>query len=113
MFPMQLASHMLHEEENGLFESIPDTSQTAWLTGAWVCKEAWLKAIGSGLLMDPRDLCLQPEGANDFRYNLGFALSGPSGQRGYLRWDGDAALAVVLSSGAPPLRRVRWMPDTA
>ena len=111
MFPMQLASHMLHEEENRLFESIPDTSQTAWLTGAWVCKEAWLKAHGSGLLMDPRDLCLQAEGAGDFRRNLSFGLSGTSGQRGFLRWDGEVALALVLSSAAPGLRRVRWNPE--
>lgn len=111
LFPMQLAPHMLHAQESVLFESIPERWQSSWLTGAWVCKEAWLKARGSGLLMDPRDLCLQSEGANDFRCNLTFGLSSPSGQRGFLRWDGKVALAVVLSSGAPNLRRVQWMPE--
>ena len=111
LFPLQLAPHMLHAAECVSFQLLPEKSQSSWLTGAWVCKEAWLKARASGLMMDPRDLCLQSEGTTDFRCNLNFGLSSPSDQRGFLRWDGEVALAVVLSSGAPRLSRVQWMPE--
>ena len=53
-FPPALARHILHPREVALFEALPLGARCAWLTSAWVCKEALLKTLGLGLRMDPR-----------------------------------------------------------
>ena len=53
-FPPALARHILHPRELALFEILPIEARCAWLTRAWVRKEALLKTRGLGLTVDPR-----------------------------------------------------------
>jgi len=55
-FSDEVASAMLCDEERTVYASIADSDRTRWLASTWVAKEAVLKALGTGLVVDPAEL---------------------------------------------------------
>ena len=51
-----LAEEILSADEFTSWRALPDATRQAWLTRAWVRKEAALKAAGSGLRIPPRTI---------------------------------------------------------
>ncbi len=111
-FAPHLAAHILHKHELKTFESLPQPLGLRWLAGLWACKEAWLKAAGTGLALDPRELELCcPRGASFDRSGSFFAQCGAAdfGGQGMLRWEAQRVMALVLPVQAPSVDRLRLL----
>ena len=55
-FPLGLAEEILSPREMRVFVGLPADKRTAWLSRAWVMKEAVLKTLGLGLFSSPSEL---------------------------------------------------------
>ena len=53
-------AHILAPDELALLESVPDHARPALLARLWTRKEAFLKCLGIGLAMEPKELSVLP-----------------------------------------------------
>jgi phosphopantetheinyl transferase len=58
--PVTLAGDVLTPAELEMFARVPDDQRSRWLMHAWVCKEALLKGVGTGLQIDPTRVGVMP-----------------------------------------------------
>ncbi|MGW1544511.1 4'-phosphopantetheinyl transferase family protein [Streptomyces sp. NPDC002309] len=100
---VEVCSPALHPGEQRELAGLPPEERRALFGRMWTRKEAYLKALGTGLSRDPGQDYL---GADRRRRPAGWTLLDlPSGPRH------NAAVAVL--GGAPDRVTVRWVPPTA
>jgi len=101
-FAAALAAHLLHAREWARFERVRADDRAAWLTRAWVGKEATLKALGLGLNRDPREIDVMGALA-DPEATMPSTFSPAPYPRLAGRWHLDGSLVGALVMSQPPV----------
>jgi len=71
----RLARSVLTPDERAVFEGFEPTARPACFAVLWTLKEAWLKAVGRGLTIEPNEVAVT------FAQDRSPMLSGPDGDR--------------------------------
>lgn len=109
-FPDSIARAVLHPQELKAFDALPCADRAAWLTAAWVCKEALLKGIGLGLGIDPRGIELICSDRSASACEVAFRATGWAPWGGWLRKRGTLLTAVACTNPTARTQVIRLTP---
>ena len=95
--PRELARTVFSEEENNAFSGLPDDVLARTFLTCWTRKEAYLKAIGTGLVIDPRHVTV---GLQPHRQPVADIITGGIVEVATLRIDTHAVISLAVAEHA-------------